>query len=133
MSDKMSAVIAALMGDFPLPIRPYDTSSDVPRDIGLGGPSTEVLGTYDTPAGDFANVPQLWYLGNHGPFMVEDPIPFAHDYEVATGRTFPRYDDLNSAIMGAQYRSGAGGAEARSITDPRATLFQRKPIFGLGF
>lgn len=133
MSGKMDAVIAALMGKMPLPVRPFDPASDAPADLGLGGVSTEVLGTYQTPQGDYVNIPSAWFVGNNGPFLVDDPMALANDYEVGVQKSFPRYDALDQAVMGAQYRSATGGASGRSITDPMATMMQRGPLFGFGF
>lgn len=134
MSDVTNrAVIAALLGDLPLPIRPFDPSTDQPADLGLGGMSTEVLGTYDTPQGDYANIPGAWFVGDRGPFLVDDPMALANDYEKATKTNFPRYDSVDEAVMGARYRSAMGGGESGDITGPRATMMQRAPLFGFGF
>lgn len=133
MDSNRRAIIAALMGDLPLPVRPFDPSTDKPANLGLGGLSTEVLETFQTPQGDYTNIPSAWFVGGNGPFMVDDPMPLAHDYEVATRQSFPRYDDLDQAVWGARYRSASGGAEGRSINDDDATLMQRPPLFGLGF
>ena len=129
---KMSPVAAALAGRMPLPIRPFDASQDAPADLGLGGLSTEVLETFQTPQGDYVNVPSAWFMGDMGPFLVDDPLYFANDYERGTGSSFPRFDALDQAIRSAEIRSASGGGMSGSILDPRYSQYAREPIFGMG-
>lgn len=131
MADR-SAVIAALLGDMPLAVRPYDPSRDHPTDMGLGGLSTEYLRTYDTPFGESVNVPSIWFTESGLPFLSPDPYSTAMDYEAATGRLFPTYDTTDEAVTAAKMRSANGGAQHRALTDDNATILQRRRLFGLG-
>lgn len=132
MDKTYDPVVAALLGRMPLPIRPFDPARDAPSDLGLGGMSTEVLETLETPSGDFVNIPSAWFLGDYGPFLVGDPLPFAHDYEMGTARPFPRFDSLDSAVSAAVQRSAMGGASHIALTDSIGQFGSRMPLFGLG-
>ena len=125
-------MVAALMGEMPLPVRPYDPAIDRPKDMGFGGPSTELLQSNMTSQGDFVNIPSLWFMGSQGPFIAPDPMGLANSYELGTRETFPRFDSLVDAVLSAKMRSASGGAEQRPITDLSKSLLARPSIFGPG-
>lgn len=105
---------------------PFDPEQHTPKDIGLGGPSTEYLITVDSPDGKVMVVPSIWwdekgepaFIGdlNEDKIYVEDIIKIAQDYEKETGLSFPRFgeagnpDNYKLADTWAMKRSKAGGA-----------------------
>lgn len=115
-SDRAIDIIAsALYG-----LKPFDPATDVPQDVGLGGPSTEYLAGSQDPGGNEFNYPQIWWMGGQ-PVMLDPDAAYnqALQYEQATGQMFPRYTNAGAADFAAQNRSALGGAE----TSPLATLF----------
>lgn len=108
----------------PAGLRPYDGAQDVPRDVGLGGLSTEYLATNDAPGGGFWNVPQVWWTSG-GPVVVspEQAQGFAQDYEAATLKRFPRFDTPGAGAFAAMNRSAMGGAQA----SPLAAMYGGRP------
>lgn len=93
--------------------RPYDPSVNKPRDIGLGGPSTEYLATENDPYGAAMNYPQIWWDMYGNPRLLDPQQSYnqAISYELASGERFPRYSSTGQAEFAAQNRSALGGAE----------------------
>lgn len=99
-----------------LAARPFDSRSDTPVDLGLGGPSTEYLMTEMAPNGGFWNIPQIWYVGGK-PVLVEpwQAQAFAREYETNTGKRFPRFDNAGVGAFSAMNRSALGGATNNAL------------------
>jgi len=105
---------------------PFNPSIHEPKDIGLGGPSTEYLVTIDSPDGQVMVVPSIWwdkegnptFLGDleTGDIAVEDILKNVQEYEQETKQSFPRFgtagvpDNYRIADRFAASRSKAGGA-----------------------
>ena len=107
---------------------PFDPSIHEPKDIGLGGPSTEYLVTIDSPDGQVMVVPSIWwdkegnptFLGNleTGDINQDDILKFVDAYEKETKQSFPRFgqagvkDNYRIADRFASTRSQQGGASS---------------------
>jgi hypothetical protein len=114
-----------LMGE----LEPFDPSKHTPQDIGLGGLSTEYLATdFDPehitfsdlgdPEGLAFNYPTIWFNDNGVPIHLEDSrqaMAQALKYETKTGKKFPRFLDLPTAVNVAKQRSNMGGASKTTL------------------
>lgn len=110
-NDIIMALLSAMHGP-----QPFNPRTDVPTDVGLGGPSTEYLmGTQD-PMGNEVNYPQIWWQGGQPTLLNPDQ---AYDrsvqYEQATGLMAPRYRNDGAATFAAENRSALGGAEVAPL------------------
>lgn len=101
-----------------LGIAPYDPATDQPRDVGLGGPSTEYLANNSDQYGMEMLYPTIWWRDGN-PLLLDssDAQGIAEDYERAGLGLFPRYNTSAEAEQAASARSQAGGAQTRSILD----------------
>lgn len=115
----MADALASLF--MPAGLRPFDNRVDTPRDMGLGGLSTEYLATNDAPDGGYWNIPQIWWNGA-GPVYLphETAQSLAMDYEALTRRRFPRFVAPDAGAMAAANRSRQGGGQV----GPLASLFE---------
>jgi hypothetical protein len=99
-----------------LPIfEPFNPSKHKPKDVGLGGLSTEYLVTQDAPDGSVWVIPSIWWDQSGEPMLIEDQEQIqklAQEYEAATGSLFPRFGerDYETADAWARQRSSTGGA-----------------------
>lgn len=102
-----------------LKLSPYDPQKNKPQDLGLGGPSTEFLATIDDPKGGYRNIPTIWYNNQGKAQLVNQDIAagLADLTQRVTGRSFPNYKDVPTAVKSAEQRSQQGGAERLSILD----------------
>jgi hypothetical protein len=96
-------------------LEPFNPNKHQPRDVGLGGLSTEYLVTQDAPDGSVWVIPSIWWDQNGEPMLIEDQEQIqrlAQEYEAATGGLFPRFGerDYETADSWAQQRSSTGGA-----------------------
>ena len=107
----IEALSSALYG-----LKPFNPATDVPQDVGLGGPSTEYLAGSQDPMGNEFNYPQIWWAGGK-PALLDPAAAYeqALKYEAATGLYAPRYRNSGAAEFAAQNRSALGGAERRSL------------------
>lgn len=95
------------------PLRPFDATRDQPRDVGMGGPSTEVIVTENAPDGGYWNIPSVWWDENGDPVRLsrEDAARQAAEYEQRTGERFPRFRTPDEGAEVARRRSESGGAQ----------------------
>lgn len=92
---------------------PFDPSKHTPKDVGLGGPSTEYLITENAPDGGFWNIPSIWWDKKGNPTHIKDreqALALARHYEETTGKRFPRYGTPGAGSFAAMNRSAMGGA-----------------------
>lgn len=98
-------------------LQPFNALRMHPRDVGLGGPSTEYLASeydqYQSPV----NVPQIWWDQGGNPVMLspEDALSMMALYEDQTKTYAPRYSDIGQAAEFAMHRSANGGAMTRPL------------------
>jgi len=101
--------------DIPDNLVPFDPETMKPKDVGLGGPSTEYLVTQEAPDGKVWNIPSIWWTPDGEPVQVPEDVAarLAYQYEKQfEGRgQFPRFDDIDTAVENAKERSKSGGAE----------------------
>jgi hypothetical protein len=111
VSDVPSALSSVLQG-----LKPFDPQRDTPKDVGLGGPSTEYLAGAQDPWGNEFNYPRIWWM-NGKPTLLSPEAAYeqALKYEAATGKLFPRYRNSGAADFAAQNRSALGGAENKPL------------------
>lgn len=103
-----------------LKLAPYNPKVNRPKDIGLGGPSTEYTATVDTPQGTYKVIPQIWWGAKNGkPQLVPEDAArgLAALTERVMGRSFPEYPTPDQADLDAELRSKRGGAEQQSLMD----------------
>lgn len=96
-----------------LSLEPFDPSKHKAQDVGLGGNSTEFLSTeYDQNGSPF-NFPRIWFDKDGNPQVLspEEAYQQAMIYERMTGKSFPRFDSIESAVDKAIGRSALGGAD----------------------
>lgn len=100
---------------------PFDPQQHQPRDVGLGGPSTEYLATGDDGSGGVWNIPLIWWDDKGDPHLMEydDAMMFAQQYEAQTGKRFPRYQSEGAASEMAMNRSAMGGASQNALAQFR--------------
>jgi hypothetical protein len=96
-------------------LRPFNPNER--RDNGDGSYSTEVTTTWQTPDGQWVNVPSLWKGadGNNVQFSEDDEegiLNAMRSYEGGGGSAFPRFSSVDEAVAAAQSRSNQGGAGA---------------------
>ena len=98
---------------------PFDPRIHVPQDVGLGGASTEYLATDKLPNGLLFNYPTIWFdaVGNAHPLNGDAAYNQARQYEQETGRNFPRFLDVDTAVSAAKARSRLGGASSVPLMD----------------
>ena len=97
---------------------PYNPNVNTPRDIGLGGPSTEYSITEQMPDQQFANIPSIWWDSAGNPHRLpNESVLLAAMYEQMYGKQFPRYDNPNTAVEFAQHRSPQGGASHKPLAE----------------
>lgn len=99
-------------------LRPFNPRFDTPRDVGLGGPSTEYIATERVAGaplpsgGPFMNIPSIWWDSHSRPYYLppDAAVGQARAYEQDMGLQFPQYDSVGAAIEQAIMRSAIGGA-----------------------
>ena len=94
-----------------LGLEPFNPAKHSPQDVGLGGMSTEFLVTDYDPQGKPFNYPTIWFdQGGRAYYLPDQAYSLAIDYENATGRRFPRFDEVGQGAFSAMNRSAMGGA-----------------------
>ena len=94
-----------------LGLQPFDPSKHSAQDLGLGGMSTEYTATGYDPSGLVFNYPTVWFdQDGVAYYLPSEAYSLAIDYENATGKRFPRFDDLGQGAEMAMHRSALGGA-----------------------
>lgn len=113
MADQRN-VLASVAPNF---VRPFDPAKDSPRDVGLGGPSTEYLITEQAPDGSFWNIPSIWWDRDGAPILLDADaaMQMAVDYEARTGHKFPRFSSPGAGAFSAMNRSAMGGATDNAL------------------
>lgn len=99
-------------------LAPFDPSTMKPKDVGLGGPSTEYLSTEYDQFGNALNVPLIWWDRDGNPHMMtpDNALALAQTYEAQNpGRRAPRYNNIGQAVEFAQHRSANGGASTTPL------------------
>jgi hypothetical protein len=121
MDDELVAAILAGVAQDRFGLAPYDPRKNVPRDIGLGGPSTEFLATEYDPSGQVMNYPSIWWDKQGNPHLLEPDAAYqqALDYEQTALKSFPRFPNIGAAEFAAENRSAMGGGDV----GPLATRF----------
>jgi len=112
-------------------LTPFDPEKHTPKDVGLGGDSTEYLITTETPDGEVIVLPSIWWGEDGEPVFLGDPETgevftdavqqMAKRYEESTGQLFPRFgaaekENYEKADTWAQERSASGGATNEPLT-----------------
>ncbi len=102
---------------------PFNPDIHTPKDVGLGGPSTEFLITEEAPDGGFWNIPSIWWDSSGDPQILpaEEAQARALAFEELTGKLFPRFDSPEAGSESAKQRSQSGGASKSML----ATLPKR--------
>jgi hypothetical protein len=102
-------------------MRPFDPAVNTPRDMGLGGPSTEYLLTVERGDGTYRNIPSIWWNGAGEPIHATDKMSelMADRYERETGETFPVFGSIDDAVNAAKERSARGGATHTPLATPQ--------------
>lgn len=100
-------------------LEPFDPKKHKPTDIGLGGPSTEVSITENSPDGRVWNIPSLWWTKEGKPMLLppDQAVKVADEYERLSGKRFPRFSDIDTAVDAAKARSKKGGATFRTLAE----------------
>lgn len=113
-----------------LGLAPFDPARNVPRDVGLGGPSTEYLATAPM-FGGIVNYPTIWWDEAGNPVLLDGDAAWsmAHDYQQATGQRFPKFHNINTAEWAAKSRSAQGGATRNALAGSYP-LIQRNALGG---
>ena len=90
---------------------PYDPDVNQPKDVGLGGLSTEYTASEIEPSGQAVNYPQIWWTPQGEPVLMEgDPAyNMMRRYEAMTSKQFPRFPNIGAAVWAAMNRSATGG------------------------
>lgn len=111
------------------PLIPFDKAIHKPRDIGLGGPSTEYTITELSPEGRVWNIPTIWWdeKGNPKKLKNMDALRQAFKYELQSNLRFPRYDTFESGDQAAVERSKQGGAMVGPLAQPMKKVPQIMP------
>lgn len=88
----------------------FDPARHKPKDIGLGGPSTEYLVTGQDDAGRWFNYPTIQWRGDE-PVKMNDEAAraLALHQEKTQGGLLPRYETMEEAVAAARQRSAGGG------------------------
>ena len=122
-----------------MPLIPFDPEKHTPKDIGLGGESTEYLVTTETDDGEVIVIPSIWWTEDGEPVFFGDTESdtidteaiklLAKEYENKTGNLFPRFGDMaeenyQKADEWAQKRSKAGGATFEALVIPTKSSLQ---------
>jgi hypothetical protein len=114
VGDMMSGLLSGILG-----LEPFDPSKHDPQDLGLGGVSTEYLATDYDEKGRVINYPTVWFdRSGKAYFLPKAALSLALDYEAATGKRFPRFDNTGEAVERAEHRSAMGGALASPPRPP---------------
>lgn len=102
---------------------PFNPDIHTPKDVGLGGPSTEFLITEEAPGGGFWNIPSIWWDSSGNPQILpaEQAQARALAFEELTGKRFPRFASPEEGSESAKQRSQSGGASKSML----ATLPKR--------
>ena len=100
-------------------LEPFNHKKHEPKDVGLGGPSTEYLITVDAPDGGVMVIPSIWWDSKGKPNLVEqkEAIKQAKKYEEFSGKQFPRFAPkaYKEADEFARSRSASGGATQNEL------------------
>lgn len=98
---------------------PFDPDIHKPVYLDDSGiPSTEYLASETSPEGGAWNIPQIWFdseTGKHQLLVGDAAWEAAFMYEIRTGKSFPRFDNIPTAVFEAEKRSRAGGASKESL------------------
>lgn len=96
---------------------PFDHRTMKPKDVGLGGPSTEYLATVFDSEGRPVNIPLIWWTPSGQPVLMneQNALSFFNDYESKANALAPRYSTIGQAVEFAMHRSALGGASRRPL------------------
>ena len=112
MAGNLDKIVAALLGP-----KPFNPETNTPRDVGLGGPSTEYIATSQDENGVPFNFPRIWWTNGEPMLLPEEEARYrALQYEQATGERFPRFDTFGAGGFSAMNRSAMGGAQLGPLT-----------------
>ena len=105
---------------------PFDKDLHTPRDVGLGGLSSEYTMTVDAPDGQVAVIPSIWWDADGEPVVLDqrDAERRSFEYEQQTGKQFPRFPagGYELADEYAQARSSQGGASESPLASEYPSL-----------
>ena len=99
---------------------PFDPTKHKPIDLPGGRKATEYLASEQSPEGKAWNIPQIWFdvkTGEPKYFTGDKAWNAAKEYEDTTGKKFPRFTNIDSAVNAARNRSAEGGASKKSLMD----------------
>ena len=132
MASENEALIASILAGVAqdrFGLSPYDPAVNTPRDIGLGGPSTEYLATEYDPQGQVMNYPTIWWDKQGNPTLLDPDAAYnqALAYEQNALKYFPRFPNIGAAEFAAENRSAMGGGDVGSLAttfgdDPRMNI-----------
>ena len=101
--------------------RPFDPRIHESADLGLGGQSTEYIGTFPDPSYPETqrqwNIPTIWWDDSGNPRQMDNQVSnyLARMYEETSGRAFPRYRGPEDAVEAAMQRSSEGGGNVGAL------------------
>ena len=97
---------------------PFDAKKHKPIVAPNGMKTTERLASEESPDGKVWNIPTVWFDSETGKpklLPLNQALSAAASYESRTGKTFPRFDNIKSAVEAAKARSKRGGATSKSL------------------
>ena len=120
----MENVLAAFARHKRKSLVPFDPDKHTPKDVGLGGPSTEYLVTDNHPDGGVFNYPSVWWGEDGEPVLLKGDEAYeqAIEYERRNKKRFPYYPDVETAVDAAKSRSSGGGASHSKLTNMIGSL-----------
>ena len=85
-----------------------------------GSRSTEITITEQIDESGFANIPTLWMVdGEIREFTADDAVQAARSFDRRAGARFPRFANVEDALVEARKRTDAGGASSGPLAIPR--------------
>ena len=97
---------------------PFDPKKHKPIVAPNGMKTTERLASEESPDGKVWNIPTVWFDSETGKprlLPLNKALSAAASYESRTGKAFPRFDNIESAVNAAKARSKKGGATSKSL------------------
>ena len=97
---------------------PFDPKKHKPIVAPNGMRTTERLISEGSPDGKVWNIPTVWFDSETGKpklLPLDKALSAAVAYESSTGKSFPRFDSIESAVESAKARSERGGATSKSL------------------
>ena len=100
-------------------LEPFDPKKHKPiRTVG-DRYATEYLASEDAPDKGAWNIPTIWFnTETKEPVFLKGDKAWntAFEYEKETGKKFPRFKDIPTAVKAAEKRSDKGGASEKKLT-----------------